>query len=252
MFPTLKSAGFERYCPFKAIQLLGYEEEWNDLRTAFSALPNDNYCSIDIIRQRRYGYAYLNNYINDLYWPPESYREFTAYFQGDYNGEHSNSTRLFASLTPEIRRNPILKLLIDNDFSRTFWSNVNQRQFKVGVHMVRLMVTQGSPVAEASPPTLHRDGEAFTFVHLINRQGVLGGENTVACVDVVGLKAEEVAPELQFARFVLEQELDSFAICDTMVSHALDSIILEPGAEMGIRDVLLIDFTPMIPTLGTQ
>lgn len=247
---NLKVKGFEIFNPFQAISHLGYLKEWEAVKKEFSELPLDPFCDPNYIRKRRYSYAYINSHSHELTWPPDSYDEQCVYYQGNFNNEHKDIHRKFPSISIGVRRNPILKLLIDNDFNRTFWRTAEVRQYRVGIHLVRLMVTPHSPRAVASPDVLHRDGEAFTFVHLVNRQGVSGGENTVATIDAVGLKAGDATSAQIHARFVLERDLDSFAVCDDMVCHAVDSVVLADGADHGFRDVILIDFTPVLPVLG--
>jgi hypothetical protein len=106
------------------------------------------------------------------------------------------------------------------------------RHMTMNVHHIRYAATPGAP-ARNSPPGWHKDGERFISVHLIARRDIDGGSNRVADND-----------RRQLLEFVLNEPGDCFLIDDTRVWHAVDEIRAAPGAALGTRDILLIDYLP--------
>jgi hypothetical protein len=105
----------------------------------------------------------------------------------------------------------------------------------VGVHAIRCVARPGLP-GISSPNRLHKDGEPFTFVHLIGRHGITGGKNLVT----------DNAKQL-LVSLTLTERLDTVAVSDKDGYHQVKPIEVAPGHSEGYRDVLLIDFTPMAP-----
>ena len=104
-----------------------------------------------------------------------------------------------------------------------------------GVHVVQMYARPHLP-GISTPDCLHKDGEPYTFVHLIERRDVVGGESVV--VD------NAKAPLFEG---VLTEQLDSLDIRDAAVYHQVRRISVPPGVEHGYRTALLIDFTPLSP-----
>ncbi|GGK32461.1 2OG-Fe dioxygenase family protein [Salinarimonas ramus] len=243
-------AGYCHYDLSPALDMLNYRDAWVELKNAFNDLPRDPYASQGVLRQRRYGCGFYKAYLNELDWMKSSLGSEVIYDQGEYNPEHRNQARRFPSIPREILRNPVLKLLIDNDFHRTHFAREFDSLYRVGVHLVRLVVDPQHPVATVSPDCLHRDGEPYTFAHLVHRESVVGGENYIAAADAAGRDPETLSQEEILAKFVLERELESFGVDDLRVSHALADVRLAPSATRGVRDIVLVDFTPVATVLG--
>lgn len=247
----LLSSGYDHYDLFPSMGTLGYEKHWNSLKRVFSNLPRDPYAGPDILRYRRYSSGLYNAWLGEFEWVKPSLQEEVIYNQGGYNPEYPETTRKFASIPCDVLCNPVLKLLIDNDFHRTrFVDEQPDAIYRVGVHLVRLKVDKDHPIVTVSPDCLHCDGEPYTFAHLVNHESVIGGENYIATVEAAGRKPDSLRPDEIIAEFVLQGELESFAVDDRQVSHALATVRLAPGATMGLRDIVLIDFTPLMPVLG--
>jgi len=247
--PKLQQNGFIRFELGKIVDLLAYSRYWKNIQEAFEDLPEDPNKPENTLRYRRYSFGYFSTYLNELNWPPEVHGEICPYYQGDNNPEHLGETRMLPSISRETLANPLLRLIIENDFHRTSWSYQNLSLLKVGVHLVRLMVTKEFPVAVASPNCLHQDGEPYTFAHLVNRKGITGGANTIADPTAAGLTSDEISPGQKRASFTLNNGLESFAVNDALVSHAVDPIRIAPNCNVGIRDIVLIDFTVVKPDL---
>lgn len=242
-------SGYVHFGMMPVVDSLGYQPFWQELAGSFSSLPPDPFKPDSVKRNRRYSYAFIDRVTNELQWPPAAFASTCSYFQGGFNPEHSGEARAFPSIPAAILRNPVLRLLIESDFSKVHWSSENLNPIKVGVHLVSQLVDGDSPVSVASPDCLHRDGEPYTFAHLVERTGILGGENTIATIDAVGKKSTELTSSERLTCFTLTQPLESYGVCDRLVSHAVDPIRLAPGEMAGSRDVILIDFTPSLPVL---
>ncbi len=205
----------------------------SDLEAAYERLPLDRYCS-QRNRRRRHSRFVL------LPWEPHiSHRPMSAYFQKrDLNPDHGGMVRKFEDLEPDTVHSPFLLALLDFDFmSAPFSAEDLSCPFDVGVHLVRVEASPGMP-GTSSPDCLHKDGEPFTFIHLIRRFQVVGGKNIIADNDKKFL-----------AEVTLSHRLETIAVSDRDVYHQVEKIETQPGAARGFRDVLLIDFTPMKPDL---
>src|SRR5699024_4715361 len=81
----------------------------------------------------------------------------------------------------------LLREIIMADYHETFWKEEEKiMPIHVGVHFVKLLVTQDGEKAVSSPDCLHQDGEPFTFAHLIKRENVKGGTNAIGIPAVRG------------------------------------------------------------------
>ncbi len=146
--------------------------------------------------------------------------------------------RKFEDLESDTIHNPFLLALIDFDFMNTpFSAEDSSYPIDVGVHLIRLEASPGQP-GTSSPDCLHKDGEPFTFIHLIRRFQAEGGRSVVADNDKKILTA-----------VTLSRRLETIAVSDRDVYHQVEKIETPRGADRGFRDVLLVDFTPMKPAL---
>ena len=155
-----------------------------------------------------------------------------------FNPQDGNTTRHFPELTPGLRNNRLLKRLILFDLDQLPLSDAQRSSpVDVGVHLIRMVATPGRP-GTSSPNCLHKDGEPWTFVHLIDRDGIEGGESIVA----------DNSRSIVFET-VLDQLLDTLVVDDKCVYHMVREVYALPTRERGFRTALLIDFTPLKPDL---
>jgi hypothetical protein len=248
---TLEVQGFVVFSC--AAQLPAHESKFAEIEGAFLDLPPDPYGKAKH-RYRRYSRATLIPWSRKIEWLPsrraEDGSETSEYYQGNYNPSFAGKARSFAALGENIRRNRLLDTLIWHDFDRTFWSPEEQDLPKhVGVHFVKLMVDSSVETASASPEHLHQDGEAFTFAHLVGRENVIGGINTIAGPRCVGLLPEDITDRQVRACLELNKPLDSYGVCDQKVSHYLSAVRRGLGMGSGHRSVILIDFTTLVPRI---
>lgn len=200
-----------------------------DFLAASVELPKDKYC-VEQTRYRRHSRVIFLPWENKLLaWPKN------AYFQDpQINTDDGGIVREFEPFTAAMLDNPFLQQLISADFNQTPFEEVDLLQpFDVGIHLIKT-VPRPEQVAVASPNRLHKDTEPFTFIHLVSRENVVGGENIVA----------DNTKEPLFIG-TLTSTLDTLVVQDASVFHHVMPIKLADEALPGYRTVLLIDFTPM-------
>ena len=214
-----------------------------DLNTSFSELtqacddlPPDPYCEV----QNRFRRL---QYFTALPWCDHVVARPVSHYQQDsaFNPDQQGRTRYFEPLADATAANALLAALIRFDLAQLpLLSERLVNPVDVGVHLVRMVVVSGKP-AVSSPPHLHKDGEPFTFIHLIRRHQIRGGQTVVA----EGRTPFSQVPGRVIDRFTLDRPLESVAVSDSHVFHGVEPIEVAPGHGTGFRDVLLIDFTPM-------
>ncbi len=207
------------------------QRELSLLRQVYEDLPSDQYCESGN-RYRRHSRYVLLPWMNLL----ES-RPISEYIQDrELNPTDGGIIRTFERLSKAMEANAFLREMILFDFfNTTFEKAIWSTPVDVGVHAIRYVARSGLP-GVSSPNRLHKDGEPFTFLHMIERHGITGGENLVT--------DNEKRP---LVRMTLTDCLDTIAVSDADVYHQVEPIEVAPGESEGYRDVLLIDFTPMHP-----
>jgi hypothetical protein len=202
-------------------------ESRRELLDACRSLPPDAYC-VDGTRRRCYSRFILLPWDRRLIeWPRRNYYQETA-----INHESGGVERTFSPLPPSLQTNEFLRSLILEDFMQSPFAAAERGQpFDVGVHVIELTPRRGVE-AKATPNCLHKDGEPYTFVHLLVREGVSGGESVVT---------DNNKNPLFIA--TLSDPLDTLVVRDESVYHHVMPVTLT--AAVGRRVSLLIDFTPM-------
>ena len=185
-------------------------------------------------RRRRYGRFVYLPWADILSLSP-----VTKYHQdGALNPDDGGVAREFAPLTERMRRNRFLRAVIRLDFRMLPLSEEERRlAWQVGVHVVQMFARPGIP-GVSSPDCLHKDGEPFTYVHLLRRQGVTGGES------VVTDNSKRIIYEGMLAR-----RMDSLVVKDSDVFHQVKRIEVSGSGQEGYRTALLVDFTPLKPEI---
>lgn len=224
----LIEAGWSFYRGDELVYTADLAVAFQDLQSDFCELPLDPYSETQIRRRRHSRLVYLP-WANALTVQPSS-----SYYQHpEYNPTDGGVVRHFQGLTQRTLGNAFLLDLIRLDFKLVpFPEAVRAVPVDVGLHMISYEPRSGVP-AISSPNKLHKDGEPYTFVHLICRDGVEGGESVVADND-----------ERPIAEFTLTGPLDTFVVRDSAVVHRVKEVRVAPGQTRGVRGVLLVDFTP--------
>lgn len=215
-------------------------------------LPEDNHAG-ERNRNRRYGTFILLPWNWRLepvppVWDSEKKELVSRYLQSSQlNPEHNGKARSFAPLTEEQTSNAFLHHAIMASFRALRWPYPNQ-PVAVGCHIIELVAKPGAR-GVSSPDLIHRDGEPFTVAALIERNGIVGGENLITVPDVANRHPSEVPGDAIIERFTLERPWDGWIVDDKRVAHYVSPIEVADGYETGNRIVILIDFTPMVPNV---
>lgn len=247
----------EGYCRFKVDDIApspDTERGLARLQAAVDNLPADPYAPT-ANRYRRYSNGILLPWSRRVEWMPNRQGpkgEFSEYYQSDYNPEYVSRVRHFMPFEDELKHDPFLNHIVWQDFDLTlgFWNEAQMiRPFVVGVHLVKLLVTNASDRAVSSPDILHQDGEPFTFVHLVKRDNAVGARTTVATPEAAGHMPEDVDQAIIHAQFELALPLESYGVLDAKVSHYVSALERGPEDRPAVRAALLTDFTPLVPLI---
>jgi hypothetical protein len=194
-----------------------------------SDLPADKY-SEEGTRKRRHTRLILLPWQQQLLcWPKNSYFQ-----EATVNHDAAGIAREFEPLTNSMLENEFLREMILTDFHQLPFAAADlQQPFDVGIHVIKTVPRQNQP-AVASPNRLHKDTEPFTFIHLLERENIVGGENIIT----------DNSKEPMFIA-TLANLMDTIVVKDDAVYHHVMPINLADPQAAGFRTVLLIDFTPM-------
>ncbi|UMR29537.1 2OG-Fe dioxygenase family protein [Massilia sp. MB5] len=168
------------------------------------------------------------------------------YRQGaDLNPEQGGALRSYFHLPRSLWNSRLLKELILFDLSfvplAELWPNARRNPLVVGVHLIRMHAAPGRP-ALPTPSVPHQDGEPFTCIHLIARHGAQGGVSQVfrnTPVDNVSQRGPLLA------ELTLRDMFDTMVVWDKEVFHHVTALEAGPEQEQAVRDVLIIDFSPL-------
>lgn len=244
-----QETGYIRFDLRKELNYEGLSSDLKQLQEAFADLPRDSYAP-ETNRYRRYSRAIILPWNGEIHWLPgyvrEDGTEVCEYYQGTFNAEYMDAYRAFAPLSDELKENRLLKEIIRYDYEQTFWHPRDLiLPIHVGVHLVNFAVHQGE-VSVASPNQVHQDGEPFTFAHLITYENVDGGVNAIGTTAAAGKDRDEVSDADILEEFILTEPLQSYGVCDKMVSHYVSPIKCGPKGDYAERGMLLIDYTPTV------
>ncbi|QHI95480.1 hypothetical protein GT348_03650 [Aristophania vespae] len=152
-----------------------------------------------------------------------------------FNDEVIDEARKFQPVPNDILLNNLITSFILHDFKNSPLAHYSSTvPMEVGIHFIRTKAMTGSP-GVAVPNRLHKDGEPCTWIHLINREGLSGGENIITDNSKDNILCEHT----------LLNPLDSIGIVDDQVWHQVKPVSVSGHTNVGYRDVILIDFTPM-------
>jgi hypothetical protein len=229
----LLADGFSQIKKTEILMSQSLNQSLGELIAACQYLPTDSYCEKKNRFRRHSRFTYLPWADRLLLSPPIAYQQTTT-----LNPNANGVARRFASLTPQIAKNRFLHQLIRADFAVLPFDPADLLYpIDCGVHVIRMEARQDVD-GTSSPDCLHKDGEPFTYVHLLQREDVFGGESVIA----------DNNKNILFED-TLSDPLDSIVVCDESVYHQVRRVKVSQGKQMGFRTALLIDFTPMKPAL---
>lgn len=247
---SFRERGYTRFNLSAEWNIPESNETFIQLKQEFADMPMDHY-NTKAHRYRRYSRGIILPWANEFHWLPNYRRPdgepVCEYYQGSFNTEYKKEYRAFPPLSEKTKNNPLLTKIVMHDFEQTFW---DQRTLTlpihVGVHFVKMLVSDPLHESVASPDHIHQDGEPFTFCHLVKVTNVSGGINLIATPESAGKKREEIQSNQIHEEFELKQPLESYGVCDRMVSHYISGVRLGPNGEVAERSVILIDFLPTV------
>lgn len=219
----------DKYCFGNYVDDFGgqLDEVWDEFASTWGDLGADTFMADKgNYRERRFSKAIYDATSLEL-----SYKKHTGYFQekGD-NSLNGGIDRIFDPVTPYIASHGIIRSLILH-YSSIFTALGYGNLWDLQIHQVRITTKHGE-VGKPSPEGIHKDGTNFTTLVMVNRDGVIGGENKLFDND----------KELVASR-VLENQGDFVILNDKELYHDVSPI--EPAEESGYRDMLMIGFTQL-------
>ncbi|MFD1396291.1 2OG-Fe dioxygenase family protein [Kroppenstedtia eburnea] len=247
---ALEETGYIRFDLSSELEHPGSMEQFRQLLQEFAELPLDPY-NKKAHRYRRYSRGIILPWTKEFHWLPNYQtsdgEQLCEYFQGTYNAEYNEEYRAFSPLSEATKQNPLLTKIIMYDYEQTFWDRRTLTMpIHVGVHFVKMLVSDPHAESVASPDHVHQDGEPFTFCHLVERSNVLGGTNLIATPESAGKKREEIKPDHILEEFELNHPLESYGVCDRMVSHYVSGVRLGTDGGVAVRSAILIDYVPTV------
>jgi hypothetical protein len=234
----------------------GRDPDLKKARTAFAEscreLPKDGDGG-NSNRNRRYGNLVLLPWSWTLepvppVWSDAKNRHVSTYFQSSQiNPQDGGKTRSFAPLAEEQQNSSFLKYTIMACFRSLRWKYPRQPVL-VGVHLIQLTALPNAP-GVSSPDLIHQDGEPYTFAALVERYGIVGGENLITIITAANKHPSAVPDDAVIERFTLDEPWHGWVVDDSKVAHYVSKIELAQGHQRGARTIILIDFTPMVPDI---
>lgn len=203
----------------------------DDLIASWDNLELDTYLADGgTYRKRRYGRFLFTPETRRL-----DFQEDVAYYQNeDYNPIHGGVYRRFAPLTPDIAGNRFLIQLIYTNFEQLpLPKDLINSPFWVGIHQIRITAKPGE-LGKPTPEGVHKDGEMYTVQHFIKIKNADGG--TFNIFDNGKNKLVD---------WTQRDTLDTVYICDEAVYHSASPVVSRDSLNLGIRDILLIDYDPL-------
>ncbi|MEJ2795564.1 2OG-Fe dioxygenase family protein [Iodobacter sp. LRB] len=232
-YPIMKSMG---YCKLDSDDFSLTDEQKSDLshiQRHFDTLALDPYGEKSGRYRQHSKYVFLP--CLNLLVPQSS--EYAYSYKQDigFNDEVVDEARKFQSVPNDILSNKLITSLVLHDFKNSPLHQYSSTiPMEVGIHFIRMKAEVGSPGVSV-PNRLHKDGEPCTWVHLINRNGVSGGESIITDNTKTNILCNQI----------MLNPLDSIGVVDDLVWHQVKPVHVDGHGKVGYRDVILIDFTPM-------
>jgi hypothetical protein len=213
---------------------------WDRLIRDWEHLELDRYLQAGAtFRRRRYGRYFWSPVADDLRLLPHD-----SYFQPSAENTYAGGIeRNFAPLLPGTSDNPFLTALVRCTFACLPISEEQRgRTWEVRIHQIRIVASSKEPGLPA-PEGIHQDGTDFLTLHLVRRQGVVGGTTTIYDVDRKPIWSG-----------TMRRALDSLILEDRRILHGVTPVDAVDERTTGIRDMLGVDFIydPSLKPAGSR
>lgn len=201
-----------------------FSHEVNEFRVSWNNLPKDQYLeSCD--RERRFSRL--------TFVPKTGAIELLPHMpfvqSGGVNELFDNVSREFEPMEDDVIQSDFLHDLLRADFAQ-LPIDTPAEAYEILVHQFRIVVYKsltGNPVPEGK----HHDGFQYVILHLMNRENVKGGENTIYSTE-----GETVLQKATMTSF-----MDSVYLDDERVMHDASPIKRLDPQKSGFRDILIFD-----------
>lgn len=217
------------YVRLQAAELCASAQLLSMLQPTFKQLGRDRYYRDG---DRRRALSKLDVRVRQEDYEIEVVAQSDDYYQSlEYNPTIGGILRRYEPVPSTALSSPVLLDFVVSHLE-LFPETAPGAVYRVHVHLIRMAATPGLS-CDTSPPGLHKDGEKYIAVYLVDRRDVTGAENLIA-------NNHKTIRD----RFVLTNPGEGYVIDDDVVWHALTPVSVEDDRNYGFRDVLLIDFCP--------
>ena len=178
---------------------------------------------------------------------------FTTYLQPAGANRDYGHERRFDPLPDELLCHRGLQEIVELCYRATpgsIFPGVGADLLKVGIHLISLQPEKGR-AAISSPNRAHFDGEYVTFIVMLERAGVVGGDSLVVERAYADWHPDDVPEESRLFRATLAEPLDMLGTDDRRICHYVYPVFARKN-DCGRRSVLLVDFTPLVGEMSND
>jgi hypothetical protein len=222
--PRLRTDGFAFVSAEMVLPCVTPGASWAQLAAAWHRLPADQYLRAGPqFRRRRYGRFIASSSGPMVDRPHAPYRQSV-----EHNSYAGGIDRHYPPIEDETKKNAVFGDLIRLDLN-VVSANFDHHRWDLDVHLFRIVANSGT-AASPTPEGVHRDGNCAFAVHLIYYQ--CSGGST-------GIYDYEMN---QIYNRMLMRQADTLYVDDSAVLHDVSLIRGGDAGEIGIRDVMIVDF----------
>lgn len=153
-----------------------------------------------------------------------------AFYQSTtYNALNGGVERFFEPLSDQALENSVMQAIL-RLFATIVMQLSSSRAWDIELHPIRTVSEPGKN-AKPTPEGVHRDGVDYFFVILLRRRNIVGAVSAIY---------DDSKREI--FRHTMCDPFEFIGVDDTETFHAVTPFYLENEGELGIRDVLVVNF----------
>lgn len=199
------------------------------LQASFEDLPFDKFMNPEHFgtRKRRFG-RFEYNFDTDKYTQLSNVPYVPRF--NNHNQYQNGVPRMFEPLAESTANNPILGTAM-KAFASKLPASFKKNHAEIKIQQIRIIADERTNCAQPTPEGIHRDGETFIGVIIVNRTNVSGGEVTVynrTGTDVLGS--------------FISQPWEGYLIDDRETMHCVSAIRAVDSSKLCCRDVFIFNF----------